>query len=73
MKRLHLSLLILFVFFTCTFLHETGHAMAVFFLGQILTEFDDGLWEENLPARKHQLVLTSHQSPGTASVYLKTP
>jgi hypothetical protein len=33
---------------------------------------DGGLWEENLPAGTYQLVLTSHQSPGTASVYMKT-
>ena len=33
---------------------------------------DGGLWEENLPAGTYQLVLTSHQSPGTASVYIKT-
>jgi hypothetical protein len=33
---------------------------------------DGGLWEENLPAGTYHLVLTSHQSPGTASVYIKT-
>ena len=33
---------------------------------------DGGLWEENLPAGTYQVVLTSHQSPGTASVYIKT-
>jgi hypothetical protein len=33
---------------------------------------DGGLWEENLPAGTYQLVLTSHQSPGIASVYMKT-
>lgn len=37
------------------------------------TDQDGGLWEENLPPGKYQLLLTSHQSPGTASVYLKTP
>jgi len=33
---------------------------------------DGGLWEENLPAGIYHLVLTSHQSPGTVSVYTKT-
>ncbi len=33
---------------------------------------DGGLWEENLPAGTYQLVLTSHQSPGTVFVYMKT-
>jgi hypothetical protein len=33
---------------------------------------DGGLWEENLPAGTYQLVLASHQSPGTVSVYMKT-
>ena len=30
----------LFVFFLYTFLHEAGHALAGWFLGQSLTEFD---------------------------------
>jgi hypothetical protein len=34
---------------------------------------DGGLWKENLPAGTYQLVLTSHQSSGTASVYLRVP
>jgi hypothetical protein len=36
---------------------------------------DGGLWEESLSPGTYQLVLvlTSHQSPGTASVFLKTP
>lgn len=29
---------------------------------------DGGLWEENLAPGEYQIVLTSHQSPGTASV-----
>jgi len=33
---------------------------------------DGGLWEENLAPGDYQIVLTSHQSPGTASVYIKT-
>lgn len=33
---------------------------------------DGGLWEENLPAGTYQVVLTSHQSPGIVSVYMKT-
>jgi hypothetical protein len=32
---------------------------------------DGGLWEENLPPGAYRVVLTSHQSPGTASVHLK--
>lgn len=32
---------------------------------------DGGLWEENLPAGTYQVVLTSHQSPGAVSVYIK--
>jgi hypothetical protein len=32
---------------------------------------DGGLWEQKLPPGTYQLVVTSHQSPGTASVYLK--
>jgi hypothetical protein len=34
---------------------------------------DGGLWEENLPAGTYQVMLTSHESPGTASIYMKTP
>jgi hypothetical protein len=30
-------------------------------------------WKETLPAGTYQVVLTSHQSPGTASVFLKAP
>ncbi len=33
---------------------------------------DGGLWEENLAPGDYQIVLTSHQSPGTVSVYLRT-
>ncbi len=33
---------------------------------------DGGLWEENLAPGTYQVVLTSHQSPGSAAVYLKT-
>jgi hypothetical protein len=33
---------------------------------------DGGLWEKKLPAGTYQVVLTSHQSPGTALIYLKT-
>ena len=49
--------------FTSTVLHGEGYR----------ADQDGGLWEENLPPGKYQLVLTSHQSPGTASVYLRTP
>lgn len=34
---------------------------------------DGGLWEESLPPGAYRLVLISHQSPGTASVFLRTP
>ena len=33
---------------------------------------DGGLWEKNLQPGTYQLVLTSHQSPGQASVYINT-
>ena len=33
---------------------------------------DGGLWEERLPPGAYQLLLTSHRSPGTISVYLRT-
>jgi hypothetical protein len=33
---------------------------------------DGGLWEKNLSAGTYRVVLTSHQSPGRASVYIKT-
>lgn len=33
---------------------------------------DGGLWEQNLTPGTYQVVLTSYQSPGTASIYLKT-
>jgi hypothetical protein len=36
-------------------------------------EQDGGLWEEELQPGIYQILLTSHQSPGTASVYLKAP
>lgn len=34
---------------------------------------ESGSWKETLPAGIYRIVLTSHQSPGTASVFLKTP
>jgi hypothetical protein len=34
---------------------------------------DGGLWEEHLRTGTYQIVLTSHRSPGTASIYLKSP
>ena len=34
---------------------------------------DGGLWEKSLPPGTYDLVLTSHQSPGTASIYMRTP
>lgn len=33
---------------------------------------DGGLWEKQLAPGIYHLVITSHQSPGTASIYLKT-
>lgn len=33
---------------------------------------DGGLWEQSLAAGTYQVVLTSHQSPGSVSVYIKT-
>lgn len=33
---------------------------------------DGGLWEENLAPGDYQIVVSSHQSPGTASVYIRT-
>jgi hypothetical protein len=33
---------------------------------------DGGLWEQDLPPGKYRLVLTSHQSQGTLSVFLNT-
>jgi hypothetical protein len=49
--------------YSSTVLHGEGYNAAQ----------DGGLWEKNLQPGRYQLVLTSHQSPGTASVYLKTP
>ena len=34
---------------------------------------DGGLWKKNLTPATYKLVLTSHQSPGVVSIYLKTP
>ena len=34
---------------------------------------DGGLWEQNLQPGTYQIVLTSHQSPGSVSIYVKTP
>ena len=34
---------------------------------------DGGLWEKSLPPGTYSLVLTSDQSPGTVSVYIKIP
>jgi hypothetical protein len=33
---------------------------------------DGGLWEAYLPAGNYQVMLASHQSSGTVSVYMKT-
>ncbi len=35
----------IFVFFTYTFLHEAGHAIAGWLFGQSLTEFDASFWD----------------------------
>jgi hypothetical protein len=48
--------------FRSTILHGEGYN----------TVQDGGLWEENLAAGTYQVVLTSHQSPGSVSVYIKT-
>lgn len=32
---------------------------------------DGGLWQERLPAGSYQVLLTSHRSPGTTTVYMK--
>ena len=34
---------------------------------------DGGLWEQILPPGTYQLILTSHQSLGTTTIFLKTP
>jgi hypothetical protein len=47
--------------FTSTVLHGEGYKAFQ----------DGGLWEENLPPGVYRVVLTSRQSPGTASVHLK--
>jgi hypothetical protein len=48
--------------YTSTVVHGEGYAATQ----------DGGLWEEILPAGKYQVMLTSHQSPGTVSVYFHT-
>jgi hypothetical protein len=47
--------------FRSTILHGEGYNAAQ----------DGGLWDKNLPAGTYQVTLTSHQSPGTASIYFK--
>jgi hypothetical protein len=47
--------------FCSTVLHGEGYR----------ADQDGGLWEKHLPPGSYQLILTSHQSPGTLSVYLK--
>jgi hypothetical protein len=47
---------------------------SIVFHGEVYSAYQDSdLWKENLAAGTYQVVLTSHQSPGTASIYLKTP
>ena len=48
--------------FSSTILHGEGYNSVQ----------DGGLWEKNLAAGTYQVVLTSHQSPGSVSVYIKT-
>jgi hypothetical protein len=48
--------------FSSTVVHGEGYNTAQ----------DGGLWEQKLPAGIYQVVLTSHQSPGSVSVYIKT-
>lgn len=38
---------------------------------QYRADVDGGLWRENLPAGTYQVVLRSHRSPGTASIFMK--
>ena len=46
LKLITLSLFVfVFVFFLYTFLHEAGHAMAGWLLGQSLAEFDVSFWD----------------------------
>jgi hypothetical protein len=47
--------------FTSTVMHGEGYNATQ----------DGGLWEQNLMPGSYQLILNSHQSPGTVSVYLK--
>lgn len=48
--------------FQSTVLHGEGYR----------ADRDGGLWEKQLAAGEYQVVLTAHQSPGTALIYLKT-
>lgn len=49
--------------YSSTVLHGEGYSAAQ----------DGGLWEQNLPPGHYRIVLTSHESPGSISVYSKTP
>ena len=60
-------------YFDLSVVGADGYSSAVLHGEGYSSNRDGGLWEQNLKPGNYQLVLTSNQSPGTASVYLKVP
>jgi hypothetical protein len=60
-------------YFDLRLLGENGYSSVVMHGEGYRAERDGGLWRETLRPGTYQLVLTSHQSSGTISVFLKAP
>ena len=60
-------------YFDLRIIGDEGYSSVVMHGEGYRAERDGGLWEQILPPGTYQLILTSHQSPGTTTVFLKTP
>lgn len=58
-------------FFDLSVTGSDGYKSTVLHGEEYSADQDGGLWQQYLPAGTYQVVLTSHQSPGFTSIYLK--
>jgi hypothetical protein len=60
-------------YFDLSLIGPAGYRSVILHGEDYRADRDGGLWEEKLLPGTYQSVLTSHQSPGTAAIFLKTP
>jgi hypothetical protein len=58
-------------YFDLCVIGSNGYSSVVLHGENYTADTDGGLWEEQLPPGTYQVMLTSHQCPGTASIFLK--